>query len=308
MYDFEEIKKEIFEERKEKYIILDNAQYLKKYTEEHKKTSVGSVNRLYNMSKKNYAGLESHIVTNPDIVRYYINDLMKVNNKKRLRTFATNECDLWFPMICPNPNTFIDKCYYVDIKSCFYRLYNIFGIDCCCELENKNNDLSLKFLAIGKINYKQLEDIGKHKELRNIVYGITKGGRFLMYKDKHWLYTENPKNPLQNSSIHNIILYVLHSIINEIQEHLIYWNIDGGFCFENGLEKILQIIGDYYMNCEYFEVTNLEIMGLGIYKSDNKSTLRHGVGSRLYNVYKTDLTDKQRIKKAIYLSINDTLI
>ena len=298
---FSRLREEILSEREEKFVVIETAAELRSRIFEMGHYAAGSVNRMWCPKTKKYYGLPHMKCTDADIVRRYLGMKLAEVGRSKMGGLGTNSQDAWFPMYVPETlPLFLETAGYIDIRSCFYTIYSMFGTDCACELTiSATKHIDLKFFAAGIMRGNIWHEICQEKKLRNMVYGLSRGGRFLVHKGGSFFYVENPRNALKNNSLHNLILFITHSIVSEILPYLFYWNIDGGFCAPEKLPEIHAVIESYGLEARSQIVTELEIRGLGLYTSMEKSSLRVGNGKGVNNVFGTNIADQKRIKNFI---------
>lgn len=294
------ISQEILHARRDNFCEFENIISLSE-TMKSVSHGIGSINRYWIPKSKEYYGLPHTRCTDADIVRQYLLEKLDVVGKKKISVVNSRYIEYWFPMYVPKTlPLYKNHALYIDIKSCFYAIYSMFGIDCACDISVYDSEIDLKYFAGGIMDGSLLNDIKPHKKHRNMIYGLTRGGNVLRSKYGKQEYVEIP-SPLKNNSFHNLVFFILHSIFSKIKRLCYYWNIDGGFFHEDSLEYIIDVVHYWGLSFEYFYVENLEVHGLSMYKSDIKSTARLGKGSPLSNVFTTKQCDEERIRKYLEL-------
>ncbi len=296
-----DIEDRLIDQREDVFVEMASTHIIKSYIEKNNLSAVGSWKRLFVQKGKSYIGLEGTICTDPDVVRRFLRYLMDTKNRKNLQLKVSHSLEnIFFPMIC-NKGEY-EECYHIDIKSCFYSIYEKVGVDVFCSGEVKNNCLNMDYVAYGVINSREtpeLTELEKHKLKRNIMYGITKQSKILRYSGKTKLWTQelNKSREFRNDGLHNFICIFLHSFVNSNRTNIIYWNIDGGFVRDlETVEKMQNELLEIGLKVDYKKITNLKLDGIGIYKSDQKSSLRSGNGSNIDNVL---ICEKQVYERVI---------
>lgn len=295
-----DIESRLIEQREDIYLQLNSTIELKNYIEKNNLSALGSWNRLFIQKGKTYAGLEGKLCTDADVVRRFLRYLMDTKNKRNLQLKVSHSLNnLFFPMICKTGE--YEDCYHLDVKSCFYSIYEKVGVDVFCSGEIKNNIIDMNYIAYGVLNGRETPELTelKDKKLkRNIMYGITRESRILRYSSKSKLWTQeiNKSREFRNDGLHNFIVIFLHSIVHSYISDVIYWNIDGGFVRSmETVEKIKKQLESIDIKIEWQKITNLQINGLGIYRSDQKTSNREGHGTNINNVLVCEKSVIERI-------------
>jgi len=295
-----EIEDQLIDQRQDIFMEVQSTSVLKQYIEKNNLSALGSWNRLFIQKGKSYIGLEGKLCTDADVVRRFLRFCMDIKNHKNLQLkVSKNLNNLHFPMIATCPIE-IEDCYYFDIKSCFYSIYEKVGVDVFCSGEIKDNKINMNYIAYGVLNSREtpeIEELKTHKLKRNIMYGITRQGRILRYSSKTKIWTQelNKSREFRNDGLHNFICIFLHNFVNAFRFDIIYWNIDGGFVRNlETIERMQEFLMQIGLKAEAIKITNLKVHGLGIYTSDQKTSARNGHGSNVDNVLicEPDITER----------------
>jgi len=294
----EQKKKEILEaeeREKVKRILCENAyEVVKKELKTHK--FFQKVNNKYTSANRKLKIIDSRfqkeIITDIEALRHLIEEELKEQfGRKRLVYYKTDFKQanrLYFPYLFIQGEHREEEGFYkVDIKSCFYSIYSLWGIDAIAkaEINHERKIIDLKYVGRGKVRKDTstiLQLLENEKILRNSVYGLTRSSFYLkIYQNK--VERAFFRGKLQNLDLTVLISSLLHFLVSQVKEHLIYWNIDGGIIKASGLEKIKKITEELKLNLKIEEYSKEAIvLGLGSYSIGRLQTehFKHGICSR----------------------------
>jgi len=291
-------KAEILEAEKEKKVkrILSERAYeiVKKELKRYKFFT--KVNFKYVSANKKLKIIDSRIqkrqVGDQEALRHLLEDELKENFKRKKLVFYKSDFKqankLYFPYLfrCGEFKT-QDEFLKVDIKACFYSIYSFFGIDVivASNIDHEKRCIDIKYVAKGnftKQNSYILQLLEKEKVLRNSVYGLTRSSFLLkIYPNK--VERSFFRGKLQNLDLTVLIASILHYIVSECKEYVLYWNIDGGIITAEGYEKLKKLCESFKLQLKVEEkAQECVILGLGSYSISSLSTLhfQNGVCSR----------------------------
>lgn len=291
-------KAEILEAEKEKKVkrILSERAYeiVKKELKRYKFFT--KVNFKYVSANKKLKIIDSRIqkqqVGDQEALRHLLEDELKENFKRKKLVFYKSDFKqankLYFPYLfrCGEFKT-QDEFLKVDIKSCFYSIYSYWGIDVivASNINHEKRCIDIKYVARGnftKQNSYILSLLENEKTLRNSVYGLTRSSFLLkIYPNK--VERSFFRGKLQNLDLTVLIASILHYIVSEVRNFLLYWNIDGGIIIAEGYEKLKKLCENFKLQLKVEKkAQECVILGLGSYSIGSLSTLhfQNGVCSR----------------------------
>jgi len=223
---------------------------------------------------------------------------LRRHNKKRIyyKTDFKVANKLYFPVKFVR-GKFKGEFIKFDIRSCFYSIYSKIGIDAniIADIDHERKTIDIKACGQGIVtaeNSQLIKNLENHKTLRNAVYGLTRFC-FAMYLypggkiERKYIRTN-----LQNLDLLVIIASLLHSILYDFKDKIVYWNIDGGIIEADAFEAMKKEIEDLGFKIKEVEFSEeVEILALGSYKIGNYATAHyeHGVKSKIHykeNIYK----------------------
>ncbi|MEM5867463.1 MAG: hypothetical protein QXG39_06055 [Candidatus Aenigmatarchaeota archaeon] len=194
--------------------------------------------------------------------------------------------NLYFPYIYKT-GEFKGEYAKVDIKSCFYSIYSVIGVDSTAISEINLEEKEIEIKAVGKgLLTKETSEVVKllesEKTLRNTVYGLTRAC---------WLLKLNPsgrherkyfRGSLQNLDLTVIIASFLHNLVSLFEDKVLYWNIDGGIIHLSGYNAMKEYLNTLGLELrKEVEAEEVIILGLGSYRIGAYETLhfKNGVAS-----------------------------
>lgn len=300
------------EEQKVKRILTENAYEIVKKELKNYKFFL-KVNHKYVSGNKKLKIIDSRIqkdiVSDVEALRHLLEQELQENFKRKKLVFYKSDFKqankLYFPYLYNTGEHKTDSLFYkVDIKACFYAIYSFWGIDCIVanEINHETKTINLKYVAKGKFNKENSEVIKlleEEKLLRNSVYGLTRSSFLLkIYQNK--VERAFFRGKLQNLDLTVLIASILHYIVNEVKEHLIYWNIDGGIIRAKGLEKLRKLCELFRLNLKEEEkAEEAVVLGLGSYKIGNLVTEHFLNGICSKEDYKENLYKIKNIEEVL---------
>ena len=236
------------------------------------------------------ARVQKDLVSDTEALRRAVEEeLEKRFKKKKLVYYKTDFMQaqkLYFPyMYRQGEHKTNDLFYKIDIKSCFYSIYSMWGLDTICkaEIDHKKKIIDIKYVARGIYRQDTSEIIyllRDEKILRNALYGLTRSAWSLKIFQSGKVERSYFRGKLQNLDLTVMICSLLHYFVSQINPYLVYWNIDGGIIHSDGLQKALKFAEKLKITLRIEEqARECVILGLGSYKIGELETLhfRHGL-------------------------------
>jgi hypothetical protein len=196
--------------------------------------------------------IQREIVSNEEALRHLLEDELKEKfGRKKLVYYKTEFIEannLYFPYLSRlGIHRSQDLFFKVDIEKCFYSIYSQWGLDVICssKIDHINKVITLHYVGLGEFNKENSEIIsmlGNEKILRNTAYGLTRSAWQLRIYSDGRVERGYFRGKLQNLDLTVLISAILHYIVGQVKEYLVYWNIDGGIIRSEGLELAQRVV------------------------------------------------------------------
>jgi len=253
---------------------------------------------------------QKSLYTDLEALRTLIEAELRRHGKKKLRyrTEFKTANSLYFPYKF-RKGRHIGDFIKIDIKRCFYSIYNRIGVDAniIANIDHDDKIIDIKSCGQGLLtaeNSQIIRNVRDFKTLRNAVYGLTRYCFALYLYPNGRTERRYIRTNLQNLDLLVIIASLLHSIVEPYWDKILYWNIDGGIIHTDIFEQLKHDIEELGFEIEVIEQDEqVEILGLGSYAIGNFTTAHYenGVQSRTEtkeNIYK--VMNDHKIKSWFY--------
>ncbi|MGC9077074.1 MAG: hypothetical protein ACP5HT_07560 [Conexivisphaera sp.] len=249
--------------------------------------------------------VQKELVSNEEALRHLLEEELKEKfGRKKLVFYKTEFIEansLYFPYLARvGFHKTQDLFFKIDIEKCFYSIYSEWGLDVICssKIDHERKIISLNYIGLGEFNKKNSEIISRlegEKILRNTVYGLTRSAwQLRIYQDGR-VERGYFRGKLQNLDLTVLISSILHYIVGQLINYLVYWNIDGGIIHSSGLSLAEELIQSFGLRLRK-EVASDEaiVLGIGRYKVGDYETIpfkntrelkKEDLGKEIKNLY-----------------------
>lgn len=224
-------------------------------------------------------------------------EIERVLKRKRLRDNCNIEPISYLLPAIAKRGTY-ENVAYIDIKSCFYSIYSVVGLDVRCK--TKKDDDGVSVLSVGRglltrCNSELVYVLKDFKRERNSIVGLMSSCFTLVYKSGRFERQFFRSNVL-NLELRAYICCLLNALVGRFKEHVIYWNVDGGFLYPEGVDHAVNVLNDYGFEVRVVGVKWLDVTCIGGYSWIDEDGVIHTSGH--YRKKGKDVFNIMRIKNS----------
>ncbi|MGC9001300.1 hypothetical protein [Caldisericum sp.] len=228
--------------------------------------------------------VQKDLISNEEALRHLLEEELKEKFKRKKLVYYKTEFieanSLYFPYFAKlGFHRTQDLFFKIDIEKCFYSIYSYWGIDVICssKIDHERKIININYIGLGEFTKESSEIISRlegEKILRNTVYGLTRSAWQLRIYSDGRIERGYFRGRLQNLDLTVLISSILHYIVGQLINYLVYWNIDGGIIHSAGLSLAEELIQSFGLRLRK-EVASEEVIvsGIGRYKIGDFETI-----------------------------------